>query len=436
MTPALIISLIFILLMTVAFGFSAFFLVRSLKSRTQTETPVDEEKERLKQELEQLQRDRQRQEGELNQLVRTSADQRAELQAHLQIERNRAVSLQEKVSRLESAEKQRDAETDRKLSELNRSRTALEQERERVIADEKERRRQEEENRSRIWNDHEQASIRVMNEVCRKPEFLFNTFDNTNLPDSFDSKFKPDFMIRFLDQYIIFDAKLSRGDLATYIKTQVKDTAGKIKKSPACDTIYKTVFFVIPTISMNQLSQFSYFEGGYRFHVIPVEAFEPVLACFKKLEDYDLADKYDPQERENVINLIAAFDHHIRKQNAVNILNTIEGLKILSEKESLPRDIGQAVNNKVKDITTRNITRQSMDSYIKDPEKQIREVEKLIEPKDPEVSRQELDSAAPLSVLDSEKESGKPSGKKGSSTSAKGASRKSRKSSSPELNFS
>ncbi len=46
--------------------------------------------------------------------------------------------------------------------------------------------------------------------------------------------------------------------------------------------IYKTAFFVVPTVELKNLKEVSYFEQGYTFYIIPIEAFEPILGAYRR----------------------------------------------------------------------------------------------------------------------------------------------------------
>jgi hypothetical protein len=316
-------------------------------------------------------------------------------QAGLKAARESFSKLERDKVELESRELSRQQELARQVAELENSRKTLELERERIIAEEKQRLHEKEENRNRIWAVHEQVSILRMKDICSKPEFAFFSYDNTNLPDDFDKTLKPDFMIEFLEQYIIFDAKLSKStNLQTYIQNQVKNTVKKIKTSPNVQDIYKTVFFIIPTADTGQLKTVSYYEDGYSFYVIPIEAFEPIAAIYRKLKDYDLAEAYDPQERESIVNLIAGFDNHIRQQNAVNILNTLRGLKIMGEKQTLPPDLTVAVEERRKSMRMDSFKPTDLRRLMSDPQTQIDEITALVNPRAPAISKDDVQEIA------------------------------------------
>ncbi len=393
-------DLVMFILLLLVLGFTGILIVLVLRKKSAAAAAVrDEYKARLinisaeietwKMETQRLKEEKSRLSGEKSktemQLVEMQAGFKAAGESISRLERGKI--------ELESRELSRKQELSRQMTELENSRKTLELERERIIADEKQRIAETEENRNRIWAMHEQESIIRMRDICRKPEYMFSSFDNTSLPEEFDQTLKPDFMIEFLDQYVIFDAKLSKStNLQTYMQNQVKNTVKKIKTSPNVQDIYKTVFFVVPTIDVSLLKTVSYYEDGYNFFVIPIEAFEPVAAIFRKLKDYDLAEAYDPQERENIVNLIAAFDSHIRQQNAVNILNTLRGLKVMAEKQTLPPDLSASVEERRKTMRLDTYKPTDLRRLMSDPQTQIDEIVSLVTPGEPAVGKDAVQS--------------------------------------------
>ncbi|MBL7006879.1 MAG: hypothetical protein ISR78_07360 [Spirochaetia bacterium] len=346
---------------------------------------VSADREMLRVETQRLKEEKSRILGEKSRIEAQLIDDQAVLKAV----RESFSRLEREKVELESREQSRKQEMSRQVTELENSRKTLELERERILAEEKQQLQEMEENRNRVWALHEQSCIVRMREVCSKPEYAFLSFDNTNLPDNFDQTLKPDFMIEFLDQYVIFDAKLSKSmNLQIYIQNQVKSTVKKIKNSPNVQDIYKTVFFVIPAVDAGQLKTVSWYEDGYSFYVISIEAFEPIIAVFRKLKEYDLAEAYDPQERENIVNLIAAFDNHIRQQNAVNILNTLRGLKIMGEKQTLSSDLAASIEDRRKSMRMDSYKPTDFRRLMNDPKAQIAEIAALIEPREPVIGHE------------------------------------------------
>jgi len=282
-----------------------------------------------------------------------------------------------------------------RIEQLESARKHLEEERERLHEEERLRREEEQQNWDRMWAVHEEQTAALMREVCSRPHTQFTYFDNKHLPDDFDESLRPDFMIQFLDQYVIFDAKSSKNDrLDQYLSAQVKQTVKKIQASPYADQIYRTIFFVVPAAAAGTLRSISYYEQGYSFYIIPPQAFEPLAAMFSKLESYEIADAYDPQEREDIIDVIAALEHHIRHQNAVNVLEVLRGLKSLEHAQQLPDDMGEAVAARRKRMRTESLKPSDLKRYIHDPEAVKQEIVRLITSRKPAVSDDELSASA------------------------------------------
>lgn len=323
-------------------------------------------------------------------------EENSRLESQMESRSQRISEMEKQLAEYRANETQERQNTERKIRELDSARKALEEERERVLDAEKRAREEEESTRTRIWALHEDNAKTVMREVCQESDIGLPTFDNTNLPDGFDPKFKPDFMLQLLGQYVIFDPKSSQSqNLQTYMKTQVQATAKKIRSSDSFSDIYKTVFFVIPSIGLQELRETHYVEQGLSFHVVPLEAFEPIVRTLKRLEDYDLADKYDPQERENIVNVIATYDQHIRQQNATNILSTIRGLKVMAEKSTMPEDVVEAIESRRVQLRIEQLSPAQLKKLIENPEEQAKEILSLIAPKQPEIDARDLADAGP-----------------------------------------
>jgi len=328
--------------------------------------------------------------GENRQLVSQATDAKAKHQSaqeHLS-------KAQEKITKYETEREEQTREHTRNVRDLESSRKALADEQARVRKEEEERREREEQERDRMWAVHEQESIAVMREVCQKPALGFPFYDANNLPDGFDTSLKPDFMVEFLGQYIVFDPKISKSaNLANYVKTQVKSSAAKYKKSSSSDLIYKTAFFVVPTAELKNLKEYSYFEQSFIFYIIPTEAFEPIMSAYRRVADYDLADRFDPQERENIVNLIALLSQHIRHQNATNVLNTILGVRALQECGILPENVTGAVEERRKTMRVPAFKPSDVKRLLNSPEEQIRELARLASPSKAPVSAHDLKEA-------------------------------------------
>jgi len=301
--------------------------------------------------------------------------------------------LSKRTAKYEAEEAKHKKELEQKIEKLDVSQKALEDERTRIRREDEERMQEELAERDRMWAEHEERVLKYLTEVCAMPEYSFDTYTNNNLPESFDGRLKPDFMIEFLDQFVIFDAKISRSDnFQNYITTQVKSTAAKIKGN---NKIYGVVFLVVPTDAIGELKKLSYYEEGYSFFIISMEALAPVLASLKKIQNYEFAEKMDPKERENIINLIAEFDQHINLRNAMNLVLAQHGINVLEKAEKLPEELQEDIKLKKGKMRIIKVNETDLKPLMISTERQQKQIDKIVKPK-PKVKKPDMDSAESL----------------------------------------
>ena len=253
-------------------------------------------------------------------------------------------SLQKVVHKFEAGKEQQEREHEAKLEKLEAAQQALRDERQRVIEEDQERRVHAEEERDRLWNEHEVSVIAALTDLCKLPQFQFTSYSNNNLPDEFDGSLKPDFLIDFLGQYVIFDAKVSKAQsLQTYIDDAVKKTAEKIRKNK---NIYPHVFLVVPTEAIGELRKLIYAKDEYYFYIVSRESLAPILASLKRIAAYELAETLDPQKRENIVNIIAELMTHISYRNAHELLLTKMGAETLERAVQVDPEIAAEVEQK------------------------------------------------------------------------------------------
>lgn len=286
--------------------------------------------------------------------------------------------LVKEISNFKASESNKTKEFDNKIQKLDEVKTALEEERQRIRREDEEKIQKEKEERNRMWAEHEENVKFQLTELCKLPQYGFTYYDNNNLPSGFGGRFKPDFLIEFLNQYVIFDAKKSDSDLQGYINNNVKTTVEKINNDPK---IYTTVFFIVPTETIKLLKTKHYYEQGYEFFIIPTEAMETVLASFKKINTYEIAQQLDPRDRENIVNLIAEFDHHINMRNTLDILASENGISVLKKAETLQKEIKDEILQKKKKIRIQTFTPTEIKTLMIGTGTQNERIMELISPK-------------------------------------------------------
>lgn len=296
-------------------------------------------------------------------------------------------TLSGRINKFETQEDQRQLRHEDMATKLEEAKSALEDERTRIRREDEQKLQRELEERDRMWNEHEQRVIAQLAELCKKPQFGFTAYDNANLPEGFHGSLKPDFMIGFLNQYVIFDAKVSRSqDLQNYVKDAVKKTAKKVK---GVEEIYPTLFLVVPTEAIGELKQTSFYEEGFSFYVISPEALEPVFAGLKKLENYEFAKEMDPQERENIVDMLANFDYHISTRNAVDYHLLQHGIETLAKLRGKDSDLLEEVIIKRQKMRHLNFNTAETKQLSSDPQMVHDKLLELTEPK-AKLSREEL----------------------------------------------
>jgi hypothetical protein len=287
-------------------------------------------------------------------------------------------SLVEEISNFKATDSGRKKEFDDNIKKLNDAKISLDNEMQRVRREDEERLQKEKEERNRMWAEHEENIKVQLTELCKTPQYSFKSYDNNNLPADFGGKFKPDFLIEFLGQYVIFDAKVSESDLQTYINNNVKSTVEKINNNPK---IYSVIFFVVPTDAIKSLKKIRFYEQGHEFFIIPPEAIEIVLSSFKKINSYELAQQLDPRDRENIVNLIAEFDYHINMRNALDLLASESGVSVLKKAGALRDDIKEEISMRKKGMRLQQFAPTDIKTLMVGTEVQQEKIEELISPK-------------------------------------------------------
>ena len=284
-----------------------------------------------------------------------------------------------KISELETSQKHNEEKIFDKLEKLEYSRLALESEKNRLIRIEDEEREKTEELQYTKWVNHEKNVIFSIQNICKNTDINFQYFDNTNLPIDFSSQLKPDCMVKFLDQYIIFDAKKSKNP-QTYIANQVKLTAEKYSKEEVYSKIYSTIFFVMPHSEISQLNKTVFRESGYTFLIISEDNIASILFLLKKIDQYDRLENFNPQERESLVNLIAEYDSHISYQNAVNFVLAKQSFQLADSKNNLPADFIKEVNTAKNQTKEKRLNNAEVIKYANNSNLQEKKIEEILHP--------------------------------------------------------
>lgn len=380
-------------------GVGALLAMQFMKKTAEGVSPA--EYERLKSEL-----DRKATEaGELKAQLSTTQSEKDEMggknkamfadlttiKAEMKAFANERDGLIKQVKTYEEQQTRREREHETKLNDLIKAQESFEKERARVIREDEERRAMDLAERDRLWNDHENTVVSLLTDLCKTPLLNFTSYSNTNLPDGFDGSLKPDFMIDFLGQYVIFDAKVSKAkSLQTYVNDQVKKTVEKVKNN---DRIYKWIFLVVPATALSELKSHHYQADGFQIFVVSPEAIPAILSSFKRISAYEFAEQIDPQQRENIVQMIAEMDFHINLRNAADIILSRMGTDLLEKAQSLDMALTEEVQLKKAPMNAKAaIAAGEIKKIVAKLTVQNDEIQRIVSPKAP-VRKKDLEIA-------------------------------------------
>ena len=288
-------------------------------------------------------------------------------------------SLQARVTKFETNKEHQEKENKEMILNQANALKALDEERQRVTKEDQDRQRLREEERDRIWGEHENDVISALLDLCKLPQFQFTCYTNKTLPDEFDGSLKPDFLIEFLDQYVIFDAKASKAQsLQTYIDDAVRKTADKVRKNK---NIYPHVFLVVPSQAISELKKVIYPKDELIFYVISREALAPILASLKRISTYELAEQLDPQKRENIINMIAELVTHISYRNAHELILTRMGADTVERIQHIDPDLAEEIDQKQSEKKMTQLTMSEIKRLASSVSEQKNAASQLASPK-------------------------------------------------------
>lgn len=413
MTTTLLVILILSVLGTGAVLWMKLSAVQPHPVDTDAEQQLRAQKEQLAQDCALLRANLERKSEELGQTKALAEEERSEkneLQgkgkqlhvAYTKLEaKNESLQLEHDALKKQMAKHdaelaRKEQEFDAKIAKLEAAKASLDHERDRVIREEQEARQRTEEERDRLWNDHENTVVAKLTDLCKQPALSFTSYTNTHLPDGFDGSLKPDFMIEFLGQYVIFDAKVSKAkSLRTYVTDQVKKTVEKVKDN---DRIYKSIYLVVPTSALSELTQHFHIVDGYSIFIISVEALPALLASLKRITHYEFAEQMDPQQRDNIVQLVAELDFHINLRNAADLLLTKMGTSILEKAQRTDPALAEevAIKKLPMNANARSVLSQAeLKRLVSSLTAQVEEAHQLVSPKAP-IRTKELKAAEVL----------------------------------------
>ncbi len=253
--------------------------------------------------------------------------------------REQAASINEltrKVSAFEASKEENFKNYNENIARLNQTKESLEAERKRLNDDRVQEAQDRFENMKRQWAEHETDVRNTITRICEA--------NHVNYIEKVPFRGNPDNTIEISGEYIIFDAKSPAGEDLSNFPAYIKTQADNLKKYASQENVKKSIFLVVPTNTIDKLKQVTYRLGDYDVFVITKDSLEPVILSLKKIEEYDLAEKLSPEDRDSICRIIGKFAHTAKRRIQVDQFFQKEFIDIvLKSEKDLPEDIHKQV---------------------------------------------------------------------------------------------
>ncbi len=259
-----------------------------------------------------------------------------ELSARIREHSGTINELTKKNSAFEASKEDNFKNYNENIARLNQTKESLEAERKR-LNDERVREAAERlENMKKQWSEHEADVKNTIIRIC--------DINHVNYVDTVPFRGNPDNTIEISGEYIIFDAKSPANDDLTNFPLYIKSQTESVKKYASQENVKKSIFLVVPTNTIQVLKQLTYRMGDYDVFIITRDSLEPVILSLKKIEEYDLAEKLSPEDRDSICRIIGKFAHTAKRRIQVDQYFSNEFIDIvLKSQKDLPEDLQKQV---------------------------------------------------------------------------------------------
>lgn len=244
--------------------------------------------------------------------------------------------LKNKIQKFESLEEERGGEYQKNITQLNQVKKNLEDERNRLNDERVKEKESVFMNMKKQWSEHETIVEQTIKMICQN--HLINYIDKVPF------KGTPDNAIEICGEHIIFDAKSPANNDLSNFPRYIKAQTDNVKKYINQENVKKDIFLVVPTNTINSISQIVYNMGDYNVYIITKDSLEPIILSLKKIEDYEFAEQLRPDERDNICRIIGKFAHTIKRRIQIDQFFTIQFIEMLVKcKNDLPEKIMKQV---------------------------------------------------------------------------------------------
>ena len=189
------------------------------------------------------------------------------------------------------------------------------------------------------WRNHESHVSQSIRELCVKLRIEY--VDN---PET--GNLKPDNTIRINDEIVVFDSKSpldtnDHNNFNKYIKSQTE----QFKKYADIGNVHKTLFMVIPSVSLVHVQQVAFDMGSYSVYVITRDALEPVMYFLKKVDVIKKGSDFDLDERDAIVRVLGRLRHGLKRKIQIDHSFAEEFIELLQKTHlDTPQSMRKNVN--------------------------------------------------------------------------------------------
>jgi hypothetical protein len=278
--------------------------------------------------------------GENYRVIETMNESNEKNTVELKILRAQNTQLSNENSGFKSLNEKRVEEHGKAIGQLNQATKSVENREQKILQEKESREKEMVDKMKRQWQDHEKNTEEEIERLCSR---LRINYIKTPPLDK-----KPDNTIEIAGEFIIFDAKSPKTDDLNNFPDYIKSQAKTLNKYTDQEKVKKDIFLVVPSNTLEYISQLRMTMSGFNVFVIAKDSIELVLVSLKKIEDIDLAGKLDPRDRENLISVVSNFAYFIGRNGRINLeigeysVNLIEQMRTL-----VPKDFHEEIKNKI-----------------------------------------------------------------------------------------
>ena len=300
-------------------------------------------------------------------------DRRRELEIELATFKTRLTGLEEelkttrqKQTELSADEANRKEKYERDVAALNSIREQIQNDRNREIEEKNIAEQNRIKSLKETWNRHEENVKSVIKNICNKHTIEY--------VEKVSFRGEPDNTLKISDELIIFDAKSPGSDDLNNFPSYLKAQAESAKKYAKQENVKADIFFVVPTNTLEKLTNFVYNLGDYNVYIISLDSVEQIILGLKKIEEYDFTEQLSPEERDNICRILGKFAHLSKRRLQIDSFFAKQFMELLYKSETaLPAEIlekageyerseklNPPVEKRVKSINVRELERDTL----------------------------------------------------------------------------